>query len=373
MKMIQRRLLVLCGICVLLSACENPWVKRKADVLFEEKNKPGGENPGPAGPDPNAVKLAKQGDLLLITDNLSGSYVLTSDITVSGTWTPLGASSTTRFTGTFDGNGHTITMAATIQAGPSSTAYGLFGYIGSGGEVKNLKITGSINYTRSGNTYFGPITGTNYGTIRNVASGVNIVLEDTSIRSHAGGIVGVNYGTIVNCYSTGNIRSTGSSTTTSYSDRWVSSGGIVGVSDSGSVSYCWVSGTISASVSVSTTLSAAAGGIAGSSGDTVSNCVALNTSVTATTQGGTAYVGRVIGENLGTSTGNYANSAMTVQATAGSGPGTVNTDGTSINSYSSQTWWTGTVGWTINSAGAGNRNSPWEWNTSTSRPKLWFE
>ena len=41
--------------------------------------------------------------LAAIANNLSGSYVLTTDITLTGTWTPI-----TGFSGTFDGGGHII-------------------------------------------------------------------------------------------------------------------------------------------------------------------------------------------------------------------------------------------------------------------------
>ena len=54
----------------------------------------------------------------------SGSYKLTADITI-----PAGESVTTTFTGTFDGNGHTITTSGTI-----------FNTVGAGATIKTLRL-----------------------------------------------------------------------------------------------------------------------------------------------------------------------------------------------------------------------------------------
>ena len=64
-----------------------------------------------------------------------GNYILMSDITITA---PYGGGSTlsniTQFTGTFDGNGHTITL----KINDAENHYqGAFAYIGAGGTVKN--------------------------------------------------------------------------------------------------------------------------------------------------------------------------------------------------------------------------------------------
>ena len=69
--------------------------------------------------------------LEVITD-LAGSYILTGETTVTA---PIG-SSTTPFTGSFDGNGKTITVNITATANYA----GIFAAIGVGATVSNFKI-----------------------------------------------------------------------------------------------------------------------------------------------------------------------------------------------------------------------------------------
>jgi hypothetical protein len=195
-------------------------------------------------------------------------------------------------------------------------------------------------------------------------------LEDTTLATYSGGIAGSNPGLIENCYSTGNISATSSRPNDFGSPALITyAGGITG-NNTGTINKCWTSGAISATVPTATDMGAAAGGIVGAG--TASNCVALTTSVTASTNGYTAYAGRVSGTN---STGtNYVNSTMVVQTiVAGTtATGTLNGLTFAAGSAGTQSWWT-TPGWTINAAGTGSDSSPWEWNTATSRPKLWFE
>jgi len=71
-------MLAVFGICVLFAACENPWVKWKADALYKDKPKP---KPGPVITLPGPVT---QADLqVAITDNPSGSTI----VLPVGTWT----------------------------------------------------------------------------------------------------------------------------------------------------------------------------------------------------------------------------------------------------------------------------------------------
>lgn len=54
------------------------------------------------------TKISTEAQLKAIADNLKGNYVLENDITLSGDeWTPIGTQKSP-FTGTLDGQGHTI-------------------------------------------------------------------------------------------------------------------------------------------------------------------------------------------------------------------------------------------------------------------------
>lgn len=68
----------------------------------------------------------------------AGNYILTKDITVS---TPYAND----FSGTFDGNGHTITLNITADYAANN---GLFKQLVGGATVKNLRLTGSVTQTK---------------------------------------------------------------------------------------------------------------------------------------------------------------------------------------------------------------------------------
>lgn len=79
--------------------------------------------------------------LAAMNNNLSGSYSLETDLTLSGSYTPIGGNSYGAFTGKFDGNFHTISG---IQVS-GGTYGGLFG-LTSGATIQNVGVkNGTIN------------------------------------------------------------------------------------------------------------------------------------------------------------------------------------------------------------------------------------
>ena len=263
---------------------------------------------------------------------LSAYYKQTAniDLTSAGNWTPIGSSST-RFTGSFDGQGYTIN-GLTITSGSNR---GLFSHIGSAGTVKNVGLVGGSLSSVSNS---GGIAGYNYGTIQNSYNTGTV-----SGSSYIGGIAGNNSGTVENCYVTGNV--TGSNNNI---------GGIVGYHTAGRVENCYATGNITGNNYV--------GGIVGwkdgyssSSIPMVKNCVALNESVKATSS--TSDIGRVVGRVSGvvssnSLTNNYAReSGMTITANNSPVSPTNNADGkhganaaaADYEGPNSETWWKNTV------------------------------
>ncbi len=114
-------------------------------------------------------------------------------------WTPIasgglnvvGSYKGEKFTGVFDGKGHTINGLYTSS---SDRYIGLFGY-NSSGTIKNVGVIGSYF---SGDRYTGGIVGQNEGTIANSYSN-----STTNGARYIGGIAGNNTGTISNCYNVG--------------------------------------------------------------------------------------------------------------------------------------------------------------------------
>ena len=153
------------------------------------------------------------------------NITLTGDITLTGEWTPIG-NYENRYTGTFDGNGHTITGLTVNQKERGNV--GLIGYLGSGGKVQNLTLE---NVNLNGNLYVGGVVGySNNGTVTACTASGSI-----NGKEYVGGIVGSNYlGTVTACYNTS------STVNGSYLV-----GGVVGQNNKGIVTACYnASGSI---------------------------------------------------------------------------------------------------------------------------------
>lgn len=183
---------------------------------------------------------ARAADVQEITDaagfagmSESGSFILMQDITVETPYTK-------DFSGTFDGNGHTITLNI------SSTSYntGLFSKIAAGGTVKNVITAGSV----TGNNCVGGIAGVCEGTIEKCGN----TAEVTGTKN-VGGITGqAGYykanstdskkANLTNCYNAGTISLiTGK--------RNMYSGGILGSSQNSSLNTCVNTGSVSGKMS----------------------------------------------------------------------------------------------------------------------------
>ena len=176
-----------------------------------------------------------------------GNYQLTADITVTAPYAK-------DFTGTFDGNGHTVTLALENEAGECQA---LFSKIAASGKVQNLGIAGTV----TGKKYVGGIAGKNAGSIENCKNTAAIKGASADGR-WIGGIAGEtsNGSKILNCYNIGTISS-------DRSGKGVCLGGIAGNAPSAKISNCYNAGQI---VTKSTTNY---GAIAGYGyGVTVSNC-----------------------------------------------------------------------------------------------------
>jgi hypothetical protein len=109
----------------------------------------------------------------------------------------------TAFTGTFDGNGYTISNF-TIHGG-SNDYLGLFGYIGLTGQIKNL---GLKNCTISGSSITGDFLPYCIGTLAGFNTGIISQCYTKGTVSgyyDVGGLVGCNSGEISNCYNKGSV------------------------------------------------------------------------------------------------------------------------------------------------------------------------
>lgn len=218
----------------------------------QEQQEPAEEVPAPQMTRSGGVALALAEGTVSSAEafaamDASGSYTLTEDITVTEPYA-------NEFTGTFDGNGHTVTLALENEAGECQA---LFSKIAASGKVQNLGIAGTV----TGKKYVGGIAGKNAGSIENCKNTAAIKGASADGR-WIGGIAGEtsNGSKILNCYNIGTISS-------DRSGKGVCLGGIAGDAPSAKISNCYNAGQI---VTKSTTNY---GAIAGYGyGVTVSNC-----------------------------------------------------------------------------------------------------
>ncbi len=175
--------------------------------------------------------------------NMAGNYIISdnvSGITIdAATWTPIGTA-TSPFTGTFDGNGKTITWSG--SAAMSADNFAIFGK--SSGTIENFDVAGSYSVDGTNLRNISAVVGYNTGTISGVDSTTNI--STGSGLCVIGGIVGQNAGTVKDCTNAGDI-------TSDYTGK-NGVGGMVGrngnnntATETGKVENCANSGDISCS------------------------------------------------------------------------------------------------------------------------------
>lgn len=223
-------------------ATGNNWVMVNGDGTLNGTTT-GGTYPMLASEYSTTITNAHQ--LQLMSMNLAGSYTLGDNIdaakTATGTdvwgsagFVPVGyysGSSTTQFTGTFNGMGHTVTGLAVNR--PTSSHVALFGLAGTGSTISNVGLIGG-GMTVGVNSAAGSLVAESYGTISNsYASGGTVIGGNDS---DVGGLVGYNGGSISNSYANNSV-STGANGT---------AGGVAGF-NAGTISDSYASGLISGS------------------------------------------------------------------------------------------------------------------------------
>ena len=222
----------------------------------------------------------------LVNDGNTGiDITLTGNITLTGDWTPIGTSISNAYKGTFDGGGHTITG---LTVTTSDQYAGLFGYIGSGGKVKDVTLENVQITNDNSSGYAGGVAGDSWGTIENCS-----VSGSVSGTTFAGGVVGSQWGgSITGCNSSATVKGV------------IFAGGIAGETNSGaSLTGCYATGDVT--VENDGTNNSHAGGVVGyNGGGTLTACYATG-SVTGSGSG-TIYAGGVTGTNdFGTLTACY--------------------------------------------------------------------
>ena len=253
-------------------------------------------------------------------------------------WTAVG-SATTPFTGTFQGNGNTLSHLFINHT--SATQAGLFGQVGSGGVIDGVKLR-EANIATSSGTAVGALAGVNGGTIKGSSAVGSIAANKTEGTVYAGGLVGSSAGRIVSSYAQAEI--TGSASVV---------GGLAG--HNGSIGSIVASYSAIVS-SVTSRTGAYLGGLVGHNQGAITATYSRSP-VKAT--GNTASVGGLVGYNQrtlststtqGTITASYSRGLVVATGTNPSVGGLVgkNSSGVAVNSY----WETGGSGQSSSALGS---------------------
>ncbi|MBZ8138988.1 filamentous hemagglutinin [Rubrivivax gelatinosus] len=351
-----------------------------------------------------STSISNAHQLQLMAVNLGASYTLSRNIdasetngsNASGMWTTLGFSPVGKenaiFSGSLDGNNHTVTGLTIHRIDSSNSNYlftGLFGK--SSGSISNIGLLGG---SIAGGWAVGALVGWNEGSVSNAyatsdVSGVldyvgglvgantssgsisnahatgkvsgNVVgglvgLSEGSISnayatgkvsgSVVGGLVGASYGSISNAYATGNV---------SGSDDFV--GGLVGfTSRSSNISNAYATGSVSGSGDY-------VGGLVGTSEGSISNAYA-----TGSVTGAGAHVGALLGNNDGALSSSFWLTSVSSTGVGG-GTGTIDTASRGLSAVEASTASTfSDAGWSI--ANAGGSSSIWRIYEGSTTPLL---
>lgn len=168
-------------------------------------------------------------------------------------WEPIG-NNLSPFAGSYNGNNKAI-KNLTINR-PDENNVGLFGYVGYGATLKNVKLE---NADIQGNGAVGGLIGENYGDITDCSASGSVTAEGNNAggligyndrditvsnssatgavlaASNAGGLIGFNsIATVTDCYATGMVNAANNA------------GGLIGEKDGGKIEDCYATGKVEA-------------------------------------------------------------------------------------------------------------------------------
>ena len=215
----------------------------------------------------------------LVQDITVNPDLLTSDGVPAQTiglanWTPIGMNAP--YTGTFDGQNHTVSGMYCDRSAVSSPYAGFFGMIGTGGTVRDLTLKDSYFCvpTEAGDANVGGIVGLVEldGTVENCHFDGTVTTDDSNGDHVLGGIAGTNLGVIRDCTAKGQVCGFGVSVG-GIAGRVHAQNGNSGEVLGGEVLGCVNEATVKSTMRVSDNQQLASGGIVGLCvGGIIKNC-----------------------------------------------------------------------------------------------------
>ena len=215
------------------------------------------------------------------------NITLDTDIDLTGKdWTPIGTGYDNKYTGTFDGGGHTI-KGLTVTT--NDQFVGLFGSIGYAGTVKNVMMEDVQITSNRSSGFAGGVAGYSDGTIENCS-----VSGSVSGTLYVGGVVGDQWGaSITGCSSSATVKGT----------RYV--GGVAGGTNAGAtLTACYATGNVI--IEMAPAKNIAGGGLVGmNAGSSLLACYATGNVTSTGSSTGYVHIGGFLGNNYTTVTACY--------------------------------------------------------------------
>ena len=215
------------------------------------------------------------------------NITLDTDIDLTGkNWTPIGTSFSNKYTGTFDGGGHTI-KGLTVTT--NDQFVGLFGSIGYAGTVKNVMMEDVQITSNRSLDFAGGVAGYSDGTIENCS-----VSGSVSGTVYVGGVVGAQWeGSITGCSSSATVKGL----------AYV--GGVAGqTNSSATLTACYATGNVTIEIDPQKNISG--GGLVGfNEGNGVLACYATGNVTSTGSSTGNVHIFGLLGDNYTTVTACY--------------------------------------------------------------------
>ena len=215
------------------------------------------------------------------------NITLDTDIDLTGKeWTPIGTGYSNKYTGTFDGGGHTI-KGLTVTT--NDQFVGLFGSIGYAGTVKNVMMEDVQITSNRSSGFAGGVAGYSDGTIENCS-----VSGSVSGTVYVGGVVGAQLGgSITGCSSSATVKGT------------VDVGGVAGqTNSSATLTACYATGNVI--IEMDPKKNIAGGSLVGmNAGSSLLACYATGNVTSTGSSTGYMHIGGFLGNNYTTVTACY--------------------------------------------------------------------
>ncbi len=215
------------------------------------------------------------------------NITLDTNIDLTGKdWTPIGTSFRNKYTGTFDGGGHTI-KGLTVTT--NDQFVGLFGSIGYAGTVKNVMMEDVQITSNRSLDFAGGVAGYSDGTIENCS-----VSGSVSGTVYVGGVVGAQWeGSITGCSSSATVKGT------------VEVGGVAGeTNSSATLTACYATGNVT--IEINPRKNIAGGSLVGmNAGSSLLACYATGNVTSTGSSTGKVHIGGFLGNNYTTVTACY--------------------------------------------------------------------